>query len=638
MFKDKCFIALAFFIFTSFSNLVNASPDVELYAELPKISKMAISPDASLIAYNMLSDGQNVLVIRKKSDFSIVGGARINQIEPQHVYFINENIVIMIGGKNVRLRGFWGRHDTSSAYAYNIKKNKMYPLLSPGFGIYTGQTQLGNIIGVSPDRKHVFMPAFQDESILSVFKVTLDRQKKPKRFRMGTKDTRDFFMNSKGQVIARERFNNEDNLHIIEARVNDTWKEVYREETNIPTKGFNGITSDEKHLMYYSYNGNRKAYYKMSLIDGSTSEPLFNREDKDVESVVQSINRVVYGVRYSGFTPTYEFFDKKLNARMRGIGKAFPDNFVSIKDFSNDWKNILFYIDGGESSGDYFLYNNSQLQYVTSLRPNLLDTPVNQIVEYEYQTRDDYTIPTLLTYPHGVEKKNLPAIMMPHGGPEAYDRKQFDYMSQYFASQGYLVIQPQFRGSTGFGWDHTLAGRGQWGKRMQDDLTDALTTLIGEGIVDKNRTCIVGASYGGYAALAGATFTPDLYKCAVSINGVSDVERMLKQEKYDFGEDHWVVSYWQDVIANGEIEEEFLKNISPINFVEKVQVPVLLIHGTRDKIVPFRQSKYFVDEMEDADKEVEFVELKKGNHHLSSAENRMKAMKAIDKFLKQHIN
>ena len=636
MFKDKYFFAFLFlFLFSSSSKAISAA---EAYAKLPGISQMAISPDASLIAYRMHENGQDTLVVRKQSDLSVVGGVRVNSIDPNGIYFVNNNIVIMIGVRNIKMGGYFGRHEASNAYAFNIRKNKVYPLLTRGFGIYDGQTQLGNIVGVSPDRKHVFMTAYQDELIYSLYKVSLDKQKKPKRFRMGTKDTIDFFMNEKGMVIARERYDNEEDLHIIESRVKNKWVEIYRETTARRTKAFSGVTSDYKSLMFFSYNNNRKAYFKMSLTDGSIEGPIFSREDKDVESVILSMNRVVHGVRYSGFTPAYEFFDKKLNARMRGIHKAFPNNYVSVSDFADDWSNILLYIDGIDSSGDYYLYREGNLAYISSQRPHLSRAPVNPVVEYNFQTRDGYTIPTLLTYPYSKKRNNLPAIMMPHGGPESYDTKRFDYMAQYFASQGYLVIQPQFRGSTGFGLAHTLAGRGQWGKRMQDDLTDALTILISEGKVDKSRTCIVGASYGGYAALAGATFTPDLYKCAVSINGVSDVERMLKQEKYDFGEDHWVVSYWQDVIANGEIEEEFLKNISPINFVEKVQVPVLLIHGTRDKIVPFRQSKYFVDEMEDADKEVEFVELKKGNHHLSSAENRMKAMKAIDKFLKQHIH
>lgn len=134
---------------------------------------------------------------------------------------------------------------------------------------------------------------------------------------------------------------------------------------------------------------------------------------------------------------------------------------------------------------------------------------------------------------------------MPHGGPESYDEITFNWMAQYFASRGFLVVQPQFRGADGFGGDFILKGRGEWGRKMQHDLTDAVQTLIKLDYVDANKICIVGASYGGYAALAGATFTPKLYQCAVSINGVADVKQMLEDEEHDYGEDHWLLSYWQ---------------------------------------------------------------------------------------------
>lgn len=641
MLKANFLVLLLLPILLAFSHQSKASTSqVELYAELPHISKMAISPDASKFAFRLNKDGNDMLVVRNKADSSLVGAVRIDGINPNSLYFVNDNTVILVATQNIRLAGYWGRHDASWAYAYNIEENKVFPLLTQGYGIFKGQTQLGRIVGISPDKKHVYMPAYQNEGRYSLYKVRLDKKRKPKRVLKGGAGTRDYFMNTKGEVIARERLDNKKNLHIIDARVDDEWVEVYREETEIPTKGFSGVTPDQQHLLFSSVSGktNRHAYYKMSLKDGSVEGPIFSAENKDVESVLTNLNRIVYGVSYSGFTPSYEFFDDKLNARMRGMAKALPDNYVGIQDYNADWSNIVFYIDGGASSGEYYLYQDGGLHYLASLRSQLAETPINPVTEYSFKTRDDYTIPTLLTTPAGIEAKNLPAIVMPHGGPEAYDTKSFDYMAQYFSSQGYLVIQPQFRGSAGFGWQHRELGRGQWGRMMQDDLTDALASLVDQGVVNKEKVCIVGASYGGYAALAGAAFTPDLYKCAVSINGVSDIERMMRQEQRDHGKDHWVVSYWNRVIKNGDVEDNFLEKISPINYVKQVKAPVLLIHGARDEVVPFDQSEEFFDEMEDANKVVKLVELKKGNHYLSKAENRMKAMKAIDAFLKQYLN
>lgn len=283
------------------------------------------------------------------------------------------------------------------------------------------------------------------------------------------------------------------------------------------------------------------------------------------------------------------------------------------------------------------MYQKGSLSLLASARPDIPSTAVHSTKEYSYKARDGLIIPTLITTPIGLTAKNLPAIMLPHGGPESYDKLGFDWLTQYFANEGYLVIQPQFRGSEGFGNEHLLKGRGEWGRKMQDDLTDAVNDLAAKEIIDKSRVCIVGASYGGYAALAGATFTPDLYKCVVSINGVADIEEMLSTEQRDHGSDHWVVSYWQDVISKGDVKEDHLEQISPINYVDNVTAPILLIHGTRDKIVPWKQSEDMYDALKDANKNVTFIKLEKGDHYMSQVHNRMKALKAIDKFIKQFI-
>lgn len=641
MVKSKfTFILISLFSLLFFTHAqASVKSNVEAYAQLPSISLMAISSDGSLIAYRNKSDGKDVVMVVNLAQQKIISAVNIEGINPNNLYFINNNIVVLVATNNIRLRGYRGRHDASWAYALNIANNRVYPLLSQGYGIYQGQTQLGRIIAASTEQDYVFMPAYESQHIYSLYRVRLDKRRKPRVIMRGTADTIDYFMNDKSEVIARERFNNKKNLHTIEARVDDAWQEIYREQTDIATKSFNGVTPDQKHLVFNSYNDktDRLAYYTMALADGAISEPVFGRDDKDVSGVLTDVNRVVYGVRYSGFLPSYEFFDEKLNARMRGVQQALPNNYISISDYSPDWSKIMFYVDGDGSSGEYLLYANKQLSYITSLRPQITSESVNKVVEYQYTSRDGVEIPTLLTFPNNKAESNLPAILMPHGGPESHDNKSFDYMAQYFASQGYLVIQPQFRGSTGFGWRHRELGRGQWGLKMQDDLTDALTALSSEGKIDNNRVCIVGASYGGYAALAGAVFTPDLFKCVVAINGVADVDRMLQQEKRDYGQDHWVVSYWQEVIANGQVSEQHLTKISPINYVNEIKAPVLVIHGTRDEVVPFEQSERFVDEMEDADKRVIFVELEKGDHYLSKAQNRMAAMKAIHQFVSQHI-
>ncbi|WNC69873.1 prolyl oligopeptidase family serine peptidase [Thalassotalea nanhaiensis] len=612
---------------------------LEAYGKLPSKSMMVISPNAERMAYRDTSNGRDIMMIIDLKTGAALAAVDVSTVKPDNVYFIDNERLIFVVSKNKRIRGYRGRHDISAAFAYNLNTKKIHQLLTQGYGIYSGQSQLGNIIGISSDKKYAYMPAWKNLGSYNLYKVNLDKPRKPRVYRKGTSDTIDFFLDENGEVLARERYNNENDLHRIEALIDGDWQEIFRQETPYRTKGFSGLTPDRKSLVMLSQDDEhgRWAYYTMSLSDGSISEPIFSHKDKDVEQVLTDIHRVVHGVRYSGFTPTYEFFDKKLNARMRGLKKALPNNTFNINDYTPDWSSMVFYMDGEMSSGDYVLYQNGSLGMLAAARPDIPVEAVHPVTEYSFQARDGLTIPTLITTPIGQPAKNLPAIMLPHGGPESYDKLGFDWMTQYFASQGYLVIQPQFRGSKGFGPEHQQKGRGEWGRKMQNDLTDAVNDLAAKGRIDKNRVCIVGSSYGGYAALSGATFTPNLYKCVISINGVSDVEQMLETEERDHGDDHWVVSYWQDVISKGDVKEDHLEKISPINYVKDVVTPILLIHGERDQIVPLSQSEDMFDELEDANKNVTFVELEEGDHHLSNAKNRMKALKAIDKFIKENI-
>lgn len=234
--------------------------------------------------------------------------------------------------------------------------------------------------------------------------------------------------------------------------------------------------------------------------------------------------------------------------------------------------------------------------------------------------------------------KNLPTIVMPHGGPASYDNVGFDFMAQAFASRGYLVIQPQFRGSTGFGKKHYEAGWGQWGKGMQDDLTDAVAAYAKAGYVDTERVCIVGASYGGYAALAGAAFTPDLYQCAVSIAGVSHLPKMLAADRSRYGKKSWVLNYWNRSILDGDYDKPLLKTLSPYYAADKVKIPVLLLHGEDDTVVEYEQSKLMYKAINKAKGDAQLIKLKNDDHKLQDSVTRIQAVTEMVNFVEKHIS
>ncbi len=635
---------LLLFSITFFCNpaIANTPLPLEVYSSLPNISMMRVSPSGNKIAYRLAQQDKDMLAVVNIESKKFLGAIEISQIDPDDLYFVDEQRVILIASQNKRLWGFRGRHDLSTAFLFDPAANEVRQLLIPGKGIYRGQTGLGQIVGISQDQKYAYMPAFVDDNTglrYDLLRVDLDKKSTPKRFRRGKTDTVDYFVDENDNVLARENYNNNTNLHTIEALKEGKWVKIFQEETEYRSKGFVGVTPDNKSLVALIWDGSgRSSYYTMSLKNGEITGPLFSRDDADIEYVLTDKYRKVYGVQYSGFKPSYAFFDKKLDSTVKAILGSMPSNTFIISDYSPDFEHMLFYVEGEGLSGKFFLYSNGNFQLLASAREKIVPEMVNPVEAIMVTARDGLQIPTLITTPvNHKDHKNLPAIMLPHGGPEAYDTMAFDWLAQYFASRGYLVIQPQFRGSEGFGAKHILAGRGEWGRKMQDDLTDALKHMVELGAVDPRKVCIVGNSYGGYAALAGVAFTPDLYQCAVSINGVSDVARMLKTDKRNYGKNHWVVSYWEDVIADGDANSDLLEQISPINFAKNIKAPVLLVHGEHDTVVPYKQSRRMFNELKDEGKQVKLVELENEGHHLNSGASRLKMLQAIDAFVNKHI-
>ena len=220
--------------------------------------------------------------------------------------------------------------------------------------------------------------------------------------------------------------------------------------------------------------------------------------------------------------------------------------------------------------------------------------------------------------------------MLPHGGPIHRDSNAFDYWAQFFANKGYAVLQMNFRGSTGYGYTHRQAGLQKWGKEMQDDVEDGARFLIDKGITNPKKICIVGASYGGYAALMGVVKTPKFYQCAISVAGVSDVRELVLDNRA-FWRTYNVVD---EQIGTGA---KFLKDISPVNHVKKIRVPVLLIHGELDRQVEIKHSKKMHKALKKAKKKVEFVELPNEDHYLTYEDNRILTFKKMADFLDKYM-
>nr|WP_281501521.1 alpha/beta fold hydrolase [Kordiimonas laminariae] len=246
--------------------------------------------------------------------------------------------------------------------------------------------------------------------------------------------------------------------------------------------------------------------------------------------------------------------------------------------------------------------------------------------------RDSINIPSFLTFPAGKEDtKSLPAIILPHGGPFGVrDDAHWDYWAQFYASRGYIVLQPNFRGSGGYGRTHRYSGFNQWGGKMQDDLTDATKWLISEGYADPERICIVGGSYGGYASLMGLITEPDLYKCAISINGVTNLPRIKRDDKNNsIGGRNWIKRMGLDGVDD--------EQVSPYHRAQEIKVPVMLISAEDDTRVSYRQSGQMHTRLRELGKDSTYIKLDDGGHSLVTAKARHTLLTETEKFLQKHI-
>nr|WP_010130197.1 prolyl oligopeptidase family serine peptidase [Microbulbifer agarilyticus] len=619
------------------------------YGALPKVSMLAVSPSGEKIAFRMTDEtGADFAVVMSLTEGKRLGAVNLSATTPDTIYFANENELILQASDVRRLFGFRGKLDLSTAYAFDWRSGDVRQLLIPGDVVYRGQSGLGRIIGLSPDNKFAYMPAYvpkdhhDNNPRYSLVRVELEDPRRPKVHFKGRHSSRDFFLDQNGEVIAHELFDNKRNVHRLLARQNDEWVDVYHKETDIPTISFMGLTPDRESVIAISTSSEsgRDNFYALSLSSGEFTDLGFGRADADVERTYQSLDQRVWGVRYSGLTPSYRFFDESISQRMEDIQAYFAGHSVWLQDWTDGWEHLMVYVEGSQVAGDYYLFPKEGAPVkLASARPNIRSDQVHPIATINFKARDGLTIPTLLTLPKNKvgDLKNLPAVIMPHGGPAEYDRVSFDWLAQALANRGYLVVQPQFRGSTGFGLAHYLAGQGEWGAKMQDDLTDAVEMLVRKGIVNADKVCIAGMSYGGYAALAGGAFTPKKYRCVVSVNGVSDLEQMLRTEKRDHGRHHWVVAYWEKLMANGDADKDTLRAVSPARHSEQFQAPVLLIHGEDDVIVPLKQSKNMYKRLKREKKPVEFVELKDETHYLDTPEGRMQTVEKIVAFVDKHL-
>jgi dipeptidyl aminopeptidase/acylaminoacyl peptidase len=405
--------------------------------------------------------------------------------------------------------------------------------------------------------------------------------------------------------------------------------------------GVLGLTEDGTGLVLWGRDN--RSMLVLDRFDLATHQKtqLFAAPANDVTgAIVNHWTGRVVGASYVDDKPHIRYFDRGLQAVQLGLEKAFPGLDVAILSSNLAGDRLIVAVEGPQSPLAYYYLNRTthQATLVGKAYPDLSPSDLGEMKLYPYKARDGLDIPAYITLPPGKAPKNLPVVVMPHGGPDSRDYLEFDWWAQFLANRGYVVLQTNFRGSLGYGHRYTEMGLQQWGRTMQDDITDGVQKLIADGIADPKRICIVGASYGGYAALAGATFTPDLYACAVSWAGISDLPTILGDESRSGGKDSHYYSFWTSRIGSVFSDTDQLNATSPARNAARVKCPVLLMHGEGDTTVLVNQSEIEERALKAAGKQVSFIRFTGGeDHYMNTAATRIRVLRETEAFLAKYI-
>jgi dipeptidyl aminopeptidase/acylaminoacyl peptidase len=607
---------------------------LERLGGLPTLENVVISPDGKRLAFVRTSGESRAVYAMDVGKSGFLAGVKVAEVKLRDLEWIDDDkLLVTISQTSLPPIGFIGpKREWEQMVVFDITKKKLHPLLFDVPSQRTLNTTIGEAQVRTFDNKTViFVPGLyvEDQTLPAMFSFTLPDYRVKLLDRSPAPDT-DWLIDESGQIAAEYTYQDDKKVWEIKSRKDGRMTSIAKGTASIDTPGILGFNADGTSIIAAFGNNGDWIWKPLSLKDNSWGAEL------DSGSTFYSVIRDRKSGRIIGGThgvgdARYVFFDNEMQAHWNAVLRAFPDEKVHLVSRSDDFSRMVVQVFGARDGYIYALFDwYSHTATVLGTVYQGFDAPA-LVRPVEYLAGDGLRISGYLTVPRGQEAKNLPLIVLAHGGPAASDSDDFDWWSQALASQGYAVLRANYRGSN-VNSELLEAGFGEWGRKMQTDLSDGVRDLAKQGVIDPHRVCIVGASYGGYAALAGVTLDPGAYRCAVSVAGISDLLRFRK-----WTESNRLSSsqrYWDRFMGVTDKKGASLEEISPIQHIAAVNVPVLLIHGRDDTVVPFEQSEVMMDAMKKAGKQVEFVTLKHEDHWLSTGATRLQMLDATVAFLK----
>jgi dipeptidyl aminopeptidase/acylaminoacyl peptidase len=611
---------------------------LEAYGRLPSVEQVSISPDGQLLAIVATDGEKRVIVLQHVSDLKTFRAFNAGETKVRYVTWAGPNhlLVTTSATLDAPIDLLAPRQEWFFGIDIDVRTGKNRPLLE---GVEGSLNTLEGaptprIIGGKP---YAFVSGTHFVSNIghiALFKVDLDAGR-ASVIADRSEHTIDWLVDGQGKPLAEAEFDPGLSHWTLHVDNHDHWRVAKTLDTGIGYPSLLGLGRDGRAILLSDTQGDDQAVRELEPEATDWSEPFAVQQDEDL--IFAPSDGALIGVHaLIGDADRYSFYSPADQVFWDAVTKAFPGQRVTFVSTSDDRKRIVVQVDLPDIGPAYALVDVYTLRarWIGAQYDGLSPADISPVQPVSYKAADGLALSGYLTLPQGKPPKGLPLIVFPHGGPAARDEPGFDWWAQAMASRGYAVLQVNYRGSDGFGWDFLKAGYGEWGRKMQTDLSDGVRYLAGRGMIDAKRVCVVGASYGGYAALAGATLDPGVYRCAVDVSGISDMRRFIAWSRQQSNISSQ--RYWDRFVGAKNPDDPRIAAISPALHVDAASAPVLIIHGKDDTVVPFEQSQIMADALKRAGKPYDFVVLGHEDHWLSRGDTRLQTLKATMAFVEKN--